>query len=436
MVFDIPIDHILIEDRARQDFGDLEQLTKSIEKYGLLNEIIVREVRTKEGKRYKLVAGERRLRAHRQLALTHIKAKVKDELTKSEEKEIELVENYHKEMTWQEQAKLIFEIHELKQQEHGYTKKHVSGGWSMNHTAELLGLSVGTVHQAISLHDAMQALPDLKRYSSKRQALKAVNKMQEIAALEEISRRRSKDDDSDKPYILHLGDAVSVLKDKVDDETVDMVVFDPPWGIDADSHFSSRGPGGDKVNYDDTREEALRLTKILIPELFRVMRNNTHMYMFFGIELYHVWTELLRDVGFSVQVQPVMWVKEGGAFTDFDMRFMPRYEMAIFAAKGQRRISSPTSDVFMYNRPPSVTRIHTQQKPVELLRHWIKLSTVQNEIVLDPCMGSGATIVAATLESRRSIGIEKSEENFLRASDWARGSVAVPKGVDVSDSED
>lgn len=49
---------------------------------------------------------------------------------------------------------------------------------------------------------------------------------------------------------------------------------------------------------------------------------------------------------------------------------------------------------------------HPTQKPVELFEYLIKTYTNENEIVLDNCMGSGTTAVAATLNNRKWIGFE------------------------------
>ena len=55
---------------------------------------------------------------------------------------------------------------------------------------------------------------------------------------------------------------------------------------------------------------------------------------------------------------------------------------------------------------------HPTQKPVEMLRYFVRSFSNQNEIVLDNCMGSGSTGVAALLENRKFIGIEKDKNYF------------------------
>ena len=61
-------------------------------------------------------------------------------------------------------------------------------------------------------------------------------------------------------------------------------------------------------------------------------------------------------------------------------------------------------------------RIHPTQKPVDLLRYLIRTYTESGDVVLDNCMGSGSTIVAAIQEHRQYIGIELDKEIFDAAS--------------------
>jgi len=58
-------------------------------------------------------------------------------------------------------------------------------------------------------------------------------------------------------------------------------------------------------------------------------------------------------------------------------------------------------------------RLHPTQKPVTLLEYLIKTYTLENETILDNCMGSGSTGVACINTNRNFIGIEK-EENYFQ----------------------
>ena len=61
--------------------------------------------------------------------------------------------------------------------------------------------------------------------------------------------------------------------------------------------------------------------------------------------------------------------------------------------------------------------LHPTQKPIKLLEYLIKTYTNENEIILDNCIGSGSTAVAAINTNRKFIGIEKDEQIYKVAID-------------------
>lgn len=65
--------------------------------------------------------------------------------------------------------------------------------------------------------------------------------------------------------------------------------------------------------------------------------------------------------------------------------------------------------------------VHPTQKPLALMEYLIKTYTQEGATVLDNCMGSGTTGVAAKNTGRRFIGIERDPEYFRIASDRIEG---------------
>lgn len=61
--------------------------------------------------------------------------------------------------------------------------------------------------------------------------------------------------------------------------------------------------------------------------------------------------------------------------------------------------------------------LHPTQKPVELMEYLIKTYSNETDLVLDNCMGSGTTGIAALSLKRRFVGIEKDEKHFNTAKD-------------------
>jgi site-specific DNA-methyltransferase (adenine-specific) len=70
------------------------------------------------------------------------------------------------------------------------------------------------------------------------------------------------------------------------------------------------------------------------------------------------------------------------------------------------------TQILKYQRDCLTCNLHDTQKPVALLEFLIKTYTNEGETVLDSCMGSGSTGVAALNLNRNFIGIELNEEHF------------------------
>lgn len=71
------------------------------------------------------------------------------------------------------------------------------------------------------------------------------------------------------------------------------------------------------------------------------------------------------------------------------------------------------SDVLEFNVVPNRNgKLHPTQKPTDLLEYLIKTYSNEGDVVLDNCMGSGSTAIAALNTNRNFIGYELSEEYY------------------------
>ena len=64
------------------------------------------------------------------------------------------------------------------------------------------------------------------------------------------------------------------------------------------------------------------------------------------------------------------------------------------------------------------TKIHPTQKPVKLLEKLIKIFTDPGDVVIDPCAGSGSTLVAATNLNRKTFGFEIKKDFYKQGLEW------------------
>ena len=68
------------------------------------------------------------------------------------------------------------------------------------------------------------------------------------------------------------------------------------------------------------------------------------------------------------------------------------------------------TNVLEFGSKSSSARYHPNEKPEALLRYLIRTYTDAGYMVLDNTMGSGSTCVAAAIEGRRYIGIERDDK--------------------------
>jgi site-specific DNA-methyltransferase (adenine-specific) len=72
-------------------------------------------------------------------------------------------------------------------------------------------------------------------------------------------------------------------------------------------------------------------------------------------------------------------------------------------------------DILTVPRVPRNVRVHGAQKPIDILIQLIEATTLPGDLVLDPCCGSGSTLVAARESKRSAIGFEKDKDYYTSA---------------------
>ena len=69
----------------------------------------------------------------------------------------------------------------------------------------------------------------------------------------------------------------------------------------------------------------------------------------------------------------------------------------------------------------STPRLHPTQKPVNVLERLIEIFTDEGDVIIDPCAGSGSTLIAARNLKRHSYGFEIEKDFFTKANEWING---------------
>lgn len=93
--------------------------------------------------------------------------------------------------------------------------------------------------------------------------------------------------------------------------------------------------------------------------------------------------------------------------------FRAQHEMAMHFSKGAPIYHSARhGNVLRARRVPADDKHHGCEKPIELMATIVETVSAPREIVLDPFMGSGTTLVACANSGRSGVGIELDPEYF------------------------
>lgn len=355
-VFELPVDAIVVGERQRKDFGDLEGLKFSIEQNGLLQPIIVEP---RADGRYTLIAGGRRLRAHQELERSTILCVYRTDLDELTRQELEFEENYQrKALNWVEECSATAAIHRLKREKYSQNLpgRFGRGGWSQRDTALQLDISEGKVSQDLGLFEAIQKYPQLKAERSRKDALYALRHI-DIRKIddESIILKRMKDCFVNKSLVDGAKD--------IDNNTVDLVIC-------------------------DLTHVELELSIKLISDKLNI---TGHALAFVPLELYNVVYDLITEMyHLQCRKKPYVWHARGD----------DTYQTYMWFSRGMaappRYLTEHTS-----HRKDS-TAFHNLAKPYSLYNHFVDNACPKGGFVFAPVVYDLA-IVKACLDLGRSV---------------------------------
>jgi ParB/RepB/Spo0J family partition protein len=413
---EIEIEKIIIaadRQRTEDDEDKLAELVESIKNNGLINPIVI-------DREHKLIAGFRRIQAYKRLDQQKIRATYFESLEALDQKIIEFDENdKRKDLTWQERARAIKEIFDLQKAKAQATSPE---RWTASDTARSLGVSVGKVSEDLSLADALGNERVAGR-PSRRGALDTLKRERELELVREIARRRAAGigiptglvSTTFTSGVVYHADCRTVLAGMAE-ESVDLVIMDPPWGID----FNNAAQWTKKwiASYDDSANAVKAMLTELVPQLHRVLKVGGHIYSFFPIQEPQWWGELFMSAGFAIRQRPLIWFKSGQpGITDVYTSFLPCYESILWGYKPgpentRRLFARPIPEAQGWPRQAGLW--HENEKPVEMLDKWMEASSEINEVVLDPFGGGGSTAASAFGLGRYFITSEVDDLNYAK----------------------
>lgn len=203
------------------------------------------------------------------------------------------------------------------------------------------------------------------------------------------------------------GDCRDLLA-QLKDESIDCIITDPPY-----SGLNSKGKGNrfnqedNLIEYDDMSERAFLLfIKPIFRELYRVAKKGAHFYCFTDWKQLRNMMDCIELSSFKL-INIICWDKK-----HFGMGagYRSQSEYVIVFSKG----IANSFNLENIGNVISIKRLHKKehphQKPAELIDIFIRNSTSERDLILDPFVGCGTTCVVSQGLNRNSIGYELSED--------------------------
>lgn len=209
-----------------------------------------------------------------------------------------------------------------------------------------------------------------------------------------------------KNFALHQADAVEWLQ-QLPDASVDLAITDPAY-----ESLEKHRKIGTTTRLKQSKASSNAWFPIfkndrfpaLLAELYRVLKKNTHLYIFCDQETMFVIKPMAEAAGFRFW-KPIVWdkLKIGMGY-----HYRARYEFILFFEKGKRKLNDLSiPDVL---EVPRVWGGYPTEKPVEVSEILVRQSSAEGEIVIDPFCGSGSVGVAAANLGRHFWGSDLGEE--------------------------
>ena len=219
---------------------------------------------------------------------------------------------------------------------------------------------------------------------------------------------------------LIQGDCLEVMK-TIPDESIDLILTDCPYHIISggctniprkDDHsgiFNRRNTftqknakNGKLFDFNDIE------FKEWLPEAYRVLKNNSHIYIYINARNLKELQQTAENVGFKFQ-NIIIWNKGNSTPNRY---YLNAYEMILMLRKGSAKNINNMGTKNIIDIKNIRGKTHPTEKPVELNKIFISNSTNENETVLDMFMGTGSCGIACKELNRNFIGIELDEKYF------------------------
>lgn len=261
---------------------------------------------------------------------------------------------------------------------------------------------------------------------------------------------------------LILGNSLDKIKDKIENKSIDLILTDPPYIISRDSGMDQfhefvqnkeefvktekdwlEYKSKNSSNYSDLQEDnflrygtiygdkyaiktkfgswdnefTLDVLDQYIKLFYEKLVDGGTCIIFFDIWKLSYLKEIMEKYKFK-QIRFLEWIKTNPQPRNSKINYLTNCrEIALLGIKKSNPTFNSQYDnaIYKYPFPGGKDRIHPTQKSLPLFIDLVKKHSNENDVVLDPFVGSGTTCVAAKETNRQYIGIERDEKYYKLA---------------------
>ena len=145
------------------------------------------------------------------------------------------------------------------------------------------------------------------------------------------------------------------------------------------------------------------------------------MILFCAFEQLHYYIELGERYGFKHNIPLVFRKNFSAQVLKANMKVVGNCEYGLILYKDKlpkfNNNGQMIFNCFDWVRDNATPKVHPTQKPVPLLERLIEIFTDPDDVVIDPCAGSGTTLRAAIQKGRKAYGFEIKKNFFADARD-------------------
>ena len=176
----------------------------------------------------------------------------------------------------------------------------------------------------------------------------------------------------------------------IPDNSIDLILTDPPYGLNKAG-----------IRNDDN----LSVFYLSLPESYRVLKDNSFYITFFSIKFF---PDIFKNNPFQYFWNFVLFCPNGRVMSPIGFT---KYMSCVVFKKGNPRMVKKGKDIFLDTpgkmiEPDEGFIDHPTPKPKTFIKELLTLFSKENDIILDPFIGSGSTAVACKQLKRNYIGFE------------------------------